>query len=915
MVRVAQLLNNTGSPWNASKESSPCSWKGVRCSSDNSSVVQLSLSGFGISSSDFLLAICEVKSLQSLDLSNNYLSSIPDKFISDCGNIDGLKLLNFSKNSLVGVLPTFHGFVGLESLDLSFNSLSGNISLQLDGLVSLKSLNLCSNKFSGSVPVKLGNSMVLEQLVLSTNFLQSSIPPEIGNYQNLNLIDLSVNKLFGSIPDTVGNLTKLETFILSLNNLTGIIPPSLVSIRTLKRFAANQNQFDGTIPNGITSFVRILDLSYNKLRGSIPSDLLSHKQLLYVDLSYNLLDGPIPADLSPSLFRLRLGSNRLNGTIPSSFATLKGLTYLELDNNSLTSGIPGELGSCQSLALLNLAQNQLTGFLPPALGNLTNLEVLKLQLNKLDGEIPEEIMKLSKLSILNISSNSLVGLIPSSFSNLQSLTRLNLQGNSLNGSIPNSISRLNSLIDLQLGQNQLGGSIPQMPLKLLIALNLSSNLFEGTIPTTLSQLTNLEVLDLSNNKFLGEIPSFLTELYSLSQLIVSNNQLTGVIPEFRPYVTLQYSGGNLGLVNKTQGTSQGSPKKRNSVALAVIPAVVSAVLAVGIVTILVFSFSRRFLKVDDQQSQPGEDVPWPRIIEMNLLTSNAIHRSNIDFDKAMEIVADPINSELKTRFSTYYKTTMPYGANYFVKKLNWSDKIYQSGNHDKFGQELEVIGKLSNSNVMTPLAYVLTVDSAYLFYEYAKKGTLFDVLHGKLGNDFDWASRYSIAVGVAQALTFLHGCASGPILLLDLSSRNIFLKSLKEPVVGDIELYKVIDPTKSTGSLSTVAGSVGYIAPEYAYTMRITMAGNVYSFGIILLELLTGKPAVSEGTELAKWVVNKAKQQDKLDHILDFNISRSSASVRGQMLAVLQIALSCVSLSPVARPKMKSVLRMILNAR
>lgn len=96
------------------------------------------------------------------------------------------------------------------------------------------------------------------------------------------------------------------------------------------------------------------------------------------------------------------------------------------------------------------------------------------------------------------------------------------------------------------------------------------------------------------------------------------------------------------------------------------------------------------------------------------------------------------------------------------------------------------------------------------------------------------------------------------------------------------------------------------------------MAGNVYSFGVILLELLTGKPAVSQGTELAKWVLSNSSasaQQNKWDHILDFSVSRNSVAVRSQMLAVLRVAIACVSVSPDARPNMKSVLRMLLNAR
>ncbi|PRQ24406.1 putative protein kinase RLK-Pelle-LRR-XI-1 family [Rosa chinensis] len=122
---------------------------------------------------------------------------------------------------------------------------------------------------------------------------------------------------------------------------------------------------------------------------------------------------------------------------------------------------------------------------------------------------------------------------------------------------------------------------------------------------------------------------------------------------------------------------------------------------------------------------------------------------------------------------------MPSGSSYFVKKLNWSDKIFQLGSHDRIENDLQIFGKLSNSNIMTHLAYFTTVDSAYLFYEFALKGTLFDTLHCSSDNAMDWASRYSSAVGVAQGLAFLHGYTSGPILLLDLSNRSILLKSLK----------------------------------------------------------------------------------------------------------------------------------------
>ncbi|KAL0365823.1 UNVERIFIED_CONTAM: putative leucine-rich repeat receptor-like protein kinase [Sesamum radiatum] len=453
-----------------------------------------------------------------------------------------------------------------------------------------------------------------------------------------------------------------------------------------------------------------------------------------------------------------------------------------------------------------------------------------------------------------------------------------------------------------------------MPQKLQIALNLSYNLFHGPIPITLSRLRELEILDLSNNRFSGKIPEFLSGMTSLTQLVLSNNELSGLIPTFGNYVAVDIKG-NKDLIYPKSNPPPATQRKRKSLARDIVIAVASAAMAIGLLMMIAVFISRKYNRINDENTQSVEDSAPPEVVRGNLLTPNSIHRSNIDFRKAMKAVADPSNIMLKTRFSTYYKAMMPSGVSYFVKKLNWSDKIFQLGSHEKFGEELEVLGKLCNSNVMIPLAYVLTVDNAYLFYDFAPKGTLSDVLHHRRGITLDWASRYSIAIGVSQGLAFLHECNSGPILLLDLSSRSIMLKSLNEPQVGDIELCKVIDHLKSTGNLSTIAGSVGYIPPEYAYTMRVTAAGNVYSFGVVLLELLTGKPAVSGGTELAKWVLSNSKQQNKWDQILDFSVSKTSLAVRSQMLAVLKVALACVSVSPESRPKMKSVLRMLLNAR
>jgi hypothetical protein len=329
-------------------------------------------------------------------------------------------------------------------------------------------------------------------------------------------------------------------------------------------------------------------------------------------------------------------------------------------------------------------------------------------------------------------------------------------------------------------------------------------------------LVNLEILDLSNNSFSGAIPSSLTKMSALTQLQLSNNNLSGDLPSFASYVNVDIEGNNVkNRSNEPVNIFPRKDKKGNSVVAAVLIAIAAAIFVVCMVTLLVVLVSRHYCKVNDErvQSNEVENLDLPQVIQSNLSTPNGIHRSNIDLSKAMEAVAEPSNVTLKTKFSTYYKAVMPSGSIYFAKKLNWCDKIFPVSSVDKFGKELDALAKLNNSNVMIPLGYIVSTDNAYVLYEFVSNGSLFDVLHGSMENSLDWASRYSIAVGVAQGLSFLHGFASGPILLLDLSSKSIMLKSLKEPLVGDIEHYKVIDPSKSTGSFSAVAGSVGYIPP------------------------------------------------------------------------------------------------------
>ncbi|XP_047046788.1 leucine-rich repeat receptor-like tyrosine-protein kinase PXC3 [Lolium rigidum] len=902
--------------WNTTA-SNPCLWSGIACSpSDSTSfsaVTGIALSGYGISNSSVLASICALDTLLSLDLSRNSLAGLGDRFLGpSCSMKEGLRSLNLSSNQLAASLADLSGFPRLEVLDLSFNHVRGNLSTELGRFPQLRSLNLSTNGLNGGVPTSMVLS--LEELVLSGNHLRGPIPPGLFAYADLVMLDLSQNNLTGDVPDEFWKLDKLETLLLSGNELSGAIPGRLPNSTTMSRFAANQNKFTGSIPSGITEHVKMLDLSYNKLSGKIPSDLLASPVLETIDLTSNSLEGPIPGNFSAKLFRLRLGMNLLTGSIPDSIGDASKLAYLELDHNRLTGSIPPRLGECSELALLNLASNGLHGQVPDQISTLEKLVVLKLQMNNLSGSIRSTFSSLTSLSILNLSRNSFTGDIPQSVDQLSKLSNMNLAGNKISGPIPPSVGSLQFLIELNLGDNSLTGTIPKMPVSLSTSLNLSHNSLSGSIPSNIGTLKELEILDLSYNSLSGTVPTPPDLPPSLTLLVLSYNQLTGYF-QAPPHVVVSTTG-NPGLTTASDRDGDGIPsdgKKKNHAVLITIFAIVGALVGLCLLaTVIMFSLSKRIYRVEDIGPPPEQVLP--QIINGHLITMNSIHTTAIDLSYAMEAVSSPNNIFLKTRFCTYYKAAMPNRSIYSVKKLDWSDKIFQIGSQEKFGHELEVLGKLSNSNVMVPLAYVLTENNAYLLYEHAYKGTVFDLLHDGRSDGLDWPSRYSIALGVAQGLTFLHG-RTQPVLLLDLSTRTIHLKSMNEPQIGDIELYKIIDPSKSSGSLSTIAGTVGYIPPEYAYTMRLTMAGNVYSFGVILLELLTGRPSVSDGTELAQWALSLSVRPEQREQVLDTRVSRTSVGAHSQMLSVLNIALSCVSFSPDARPKMRNVLRLLVNAK
>ncbi|XP_057982109.1 leucine-rich repeat receptor-like tyrosine-protein kinase PXC3 isoform X2 [Malania oleifera] len=743
-------------------------------------------------------------------------------------------------------------------------------------------------------------------------------------------LDLSRRDLRGEIPDELQSLEKLEEFQISGNRLSGSIPIWVGNLTSLRVFTAYENELEGKIPDnlGSVSGLQLLNLHSNELEGSIPRSIFALGKLETLILTKNKLTGNFPELVGncKGLSSIRIGYNNLIGVIPKAIGNVSSLTYFEADNNNLSGEIVSEFAQCLNLTLLNLASNGFTGVIPPDLGELMNLQELILSGNSLFGDIPKSIIRCRSLNKLDLSNNRFNGTIPEDICNMSRLQYLLLGQNSIRGEIPHEIGNCVKLLELHMGSNYLIGSIPPEIghiKNLQIALNFSFNHLHGTLPPELGRLDKLVSLDVSNNQLSGNIPPELRGMLSLIEVNFSNNLFTGPVPTFVPFQKSPNSSffGNKGLCGEPLsllcpnpgGSDRGYHHK---VSYRIILAVIGSGLAVFVsVTIVVMLFMMRERQEKASKAAGVADEGTnnrPLIIAGNVFVENL--KQAIDYDAVVKATLKDSNKLSSGTFSTVYKAVMPSGLTLSAKRLKSMDKTIIH-HQNKMIRELERLSKLCHDNLMRPVGFVVYEDVVLLLHHHLPNGTLFEFLHDSIKQpDYepDWPTRLSIAIGVAEGLAFLHHVA---VIHLDISSGNVLLDSDFNPLVGEIEISKLLDPSKGTASISAVAGSFGYIPPEYAYTMQVTAPGNVYSYGVVLLEILTTRlpvdEAFGEGIDLVKWVHGAPARGETPEQILDARLSTVSFNWRKDMLAALKVALLCTDSTPAKRPKMKKVVEML----
>lgn len=855
------------------------------------------------------------------------------------------------------------------SLELMRQNLSGVLPDEVVNLTYLQNLDLSRNSIQGPIPASWADLPVFN-LSLQGNRIFGTLPKELGRMPKLKSIQLEGNQLAGSIPPELGNIISLQRFFISANNITGELPSTFSRLTNMTDFRVDGNSISGKIPSFIKNWqsVNRIDMQGTLMSGPIPPEISLLKNL--TELRVTDLSGPRmkfpPLQNALHLTEVVLRNCSIYGEIPSYLGQMQYLKVLDLSFNKLTDKVPENFGAMIALQYLYLTDNMLTGDLPAWMlkNKASNKVNMDISYNDFTGNPPSECQQANVNMVSSFSSSNNNSLQPCLRKNLPCTTRprhsslfINCGGKSVvvdgntyeddSSQIGTSmysvsddkkwaysstgdfvgnenadyIARNTSKLNLAYPELYTEARLSPLSLKYYglcmengeytVKLHFAEIVF--TEDRTYSSngkrvfdvfiqgvkvLEDFDIKDESGGVHRATIKFFATNISenTLEIHFYWGGKGTTAIP---------YRGVYGPLISAISVTKMGRNHHGLSTGVAVAIVIAATCLAVIVLISLYFKvFRKKNIKGNGRQFfYQGRKTA----------TSELQTRAQYFFSlKEIECATkhfDPANKIGEGGFGPVYKGTLANGTIVAVKKL--SSKSSQ-GNRE-FLNEIGIISALRHPNLVRLFGCCIDGDQLLLIYEFLENNSLGRALFGRTEHQLklDWPTRYNICLGTAKGLVYLHEESALKIVHRDIKPSNILLDGKMRPKISDFGLAKLND---DCGRVSTrIAGTVGYMAPEYATRGCLTRKADIYSYGVVALEVVSGMSNTNsmsneEYLHLLDWA-ERLKQQGKLLEMVDRRLGSDYS--QEQALRLLDVALLCTSIQPTQRPRMSSVVKML----